>query len=144
MDPEECEAHLFVAHLFENVRTFYTGLNLNLDEDIPISLVDRDEMSRVHKRNYEMRWDIIGLATCRDDVQNTKTELKRRKKPTNKPGGKFRNTFRTANKQTNQRRKHNKLLFLFERPDYSVLMGMTLAHEMMHAWLRLEGNRKDW
>ncbi|BFG42767.1 hypothetical protein CerSpe_290410 [Prunus speciosa] len=33
--------------------------------------------------------------------------------------------------------KHNKLLLLFGRPD--VLMGMTLAHEMMHAWLRLQG-----
>lgn len=48
MDPKECE-----AHVFENVRRFYTTLNLNVD-DIPIALVDKDEMRRVREKNSEV------------------------------------------------------------------------------------------
>ncbi|CAL9023287.1 unnamed protein product [Prunus brigantina] len=133
-DPKECE-----KHIFENVRRFYTGLNLNLDEDIPISLVDKDEMSRVRRRNYEMHRGIIGLATSIWDFKpivtiNRCTKYEDRIEVEKK-----------ANKLTMAEsfaalfgsNKDNKLLLLFARPD--VLMGMTLAHEMMHAWLRLQG-----
>ncbi|XP_021830615.1 protein DA1-related 1-like [Prunus avium] len=134
MDPEECE-----KYIFENVRKFYTGLNPNLDEDIPISLVDKEEMSQVRKKNYEMRRDIIGLATSIWDFKPIVTINR---------CSKFEDRIeveKKTNKLTMVERfaalfgsnKHNKLLLLFGRPD--VLMGMTLAHEMMHAWLRLQG-----
>ncbi|PQM42746.1 hypothetical protein Pyn_24628 [Prunus yedoensis var. nudiflora] len=39
MDPEKCK-----VLIFENVHRFYASLNLKVDEDIPILLVDKDEM----------------------------------------------------------------------------------------------------
>lgn len=44
MDPEECK-----LLIFENVCRFYASLNLNVNEHIPILLVDKDEMSKFEK-----------------------------------------------------------------------------------------------
>ncbi|XP_021803386.1 protein DA1-like, partial [Prunus avium] len=132
MDPEKCK-----VLIFENVHRFYASLNLKVDEDIPILLVDKDEMIKFKNKKtetiptgiamYNYYKPIMTINRCTKYEDRIKVEKK-------------------ANKVTKLQllpafccgqREMIRLLLRFGWPD--VIMGMTLAHEMMHAWLRFQG-----
>ncbi|TQE09002.1 hypothetical protein C1H46_005385 [Malus baccata] len=120
LHPSKCK------RLIENVRKFYKKLGLQVDKKIPILLIDHDEIRRIHPN--EQMLNVVGLTThppytvmtiskCSRKGDNVEVQKKEIKKLASG--------------------KVSSILLLFGRSE--VMIGATLAHEMMHAWLALQG-----
>ncbi|XP_020409182.1 protein DA1-related 1 [Prunus persica] len=133
MDPEECE-----LLIFENVRRFYASLDLNVDEGIPILLVDRDEMIKFKDEKTETIPTGVAIFNYCTPIMtiNRCTKYEDRIKVEKKANKVVKRQLLAALFCCGQR-EMIRLLLQFGWPD--VLMGMTLAHEMMHAWLSFQG-----
>ncbi|XP_019245927.1 PREDICTED: protein DA1-related 1-like isoform X1 [Nicotiana attenuata] len=120
MDPEDC------MPLLDEVHRFFKGLNMKIKYYIPILLVDNDELIRIHKKSilgstlYEnFQLDAVNYVTrSTQRGENIKVVKEVEQLP---PG-----------------RKVKAVLILYGFPN-RIALGATLAHELMHAWMRVQG-----
>ncbi|XP_076893248.1 protein DA1-like isoform X2 [Bidens hawaiensis] len=130
MDTSECQP------LYLDIQAFYESLNMKVEQKIPLLLVERQALNEAMdgERNghYHMP-ETRGL--CLSEEQTISTVLRR-------PKGGMGNRvpdMRTEPYKLTRRCEVTAILILYGLP--RLLTGSILAHEMMHAWLRLQGYR---
>ncbi|KAL8232159.1 hypothetical protein R6Q57_001937 [Mikania cordata] len=128
MDTADCQP------LYLEIQQFFESLNMKLEQKIPLLLVERqalndamDGESNGHHRMPETR----GL--CLSEEQTVSTVLRQ---PRNGIGNWVPN-MRTEPYKLTRHSEVTAILVLHGLP--RLLTGSILAHEMMHAWLRLKG-----
>ncbi|OMO56820.1 Zinc finger, LIM-type [Corchorus capsularis] len=129
MDTHECQP------LYLEIQEFYEGLNMKVEQQVPLLLVERQalneamegEKNGVHHHLPETR----GL--CLSEEQTVTTVLRR---PRIGAGYRFIDMI-TEPYRLIRRCEVTAILILYGLP--RLLTGSILAHEMMHAYLRLKG-----
>ncbi|KAL2607604.1 hypothetical protein R1flu_026177 [Riccia fluitans] len=128
MDTKECQP------LYYNVLKFYKHLGMNIEQEIPMLLVERqalnaarDGESHGHRHTPETR----GLCLSEEQII-TSVYRKPSKSRGNKPF-----MVRTESQKLVRHCEVTAILVLYGLP--RLLTGSILAHELMHAWLRLDG-----
>ncbi|XP_061341405.1 protein DA1 [Gastrolobium bilobum] len=128
MDTNECQP------LYADIQKFYESLNMKLDQQVPLLLVERQALNEARegeKNGHYHMPETRGL--CLSEELST---ISRRPR------------LGTGNRAIDMRSQPYKLtprcdvtaiLILYGLP--RLLTGSILAHEMMHAWLRLKGYR---
>ncbi|XP_074566793.1 protein DA1-related 1-like [Curcuma longa] len=128
MDTTECQP------LYLEIQEFYEGLNMKVEQPIPLLLVERQALNEAmegEKNGTHHLPETRGL--CLSEEQIIRTVLKR---PIMGPGNRFINLI-TGPHRLVRRCEVTAILILYGLP--RLLTGSILAHEMMHAWLRLKG-----
>ncbi|XP_015890213.3 protein DA1-related 1-like [Ziziphus jujuba] len=128
MDTHECQP------LYLEIQEFYEGLNMKVEQQIPMLLVERQALNEAmegEKNGHHHMPETRGL--CLSEEQTVTTILRR---PRIGAG------YRIIDMITEPYRLIRKcevtaILVLYGLP--RLLTGSILAHEMMHAWLRLKG-----
>lgn len=128
MDTHECQP------LYLEIQEFYEGLNMKIEQQVPLLLVERQALNEAmegEKNGHHHMPETRGL--CLSEEQTISTILRR---PRIGAG------YRIIDMITEPYRlvRHcevTAILILFGLP--RLLTGSILAHEMMHAWLRLKG-----
>ncbi|CAA6667478.1 unnamed protein product [Spirodela intermedia] len=132
MDNSECHP------LFIDIQEFFEGLNMKVTQQIPLLLVERQALNEAmegeknggqHHHLPETR----GL--CLSEEQTVSTILRR---PRIGAGNRVMDMIREPYRLTRVC-EVTAILILYGLP--RLLTGSILAHEMMHAWLRLNGYR---
>ncbi|KAG8062780.1 hypothetical protein GUJ93_ZPchr0003g16656 [Zizania palustris] len=129
MDTNECQP------LYIDIQEFYEGLNMKVEQQIPLLLVERQAL------NEAMETEKIGhhlpetRGLCLSEEQIVRTILRR---PIIGPGNKIIHMI-TGPCKLVRRCEVTAILILYGLP--RLLTGSILAHEMMHAYLRLKGYR---
>ncbi|XP_027914870.1 protein DA1-related 1-like [Vigna unguiculata] len=128
MDTHECQP------LYLEIQEFYEGLNMKLEQQIPMLLVERQALNEAmegEKNGHHHLPETRGL--CLSEEQ-TVTTISRRPRI----GAGYRVTdMITEPFKLIRRCEVTAILVLYGLP--RLLTGSILAHEMMHAWLRLKG-----
>ncbi|KAL3616439.1 Protein DA1-related 1 [Castilleja foliolosa] len=127
MDTHECQP------LYLEIQEFYEGLYMKVEQQVPLLLVERQALNEAmegEKNGHHHMPETRGL--CLSEEQTVSTILRR---PT--IGG-----YRIVDMFTEPCKLVRKcevtaILILYSLP--RLLTGSILAHEMMHAWLRLKG-----
>ncbi|KAL1308108.1 hypothetical protein HN51_050040 [Arachis hypogaea] len=120
--------------LYHSIRDYYEGMNMKIGQQIPMLLVAREALNEAivgEKNAVHHMPETRGI--CLSEEQ-TITSIHR--KP--RHGGHRRMT-RTQNQMLVRRCEVTAILVLYGLP--RLLTGAILAHELMHAWLRLKGYR---
>jgi hypothetical protein len=128
MDTHECQP------LYLEIQEFYEGLNMKVEQQVPLLLVERpalNEAMDVEKHGHHHLPETRGL--CLSEEQTVTTVLRR---PRIGNGYRFIDMITEPYKVT-RRCEVTAILVLYGLP--RLLTGSILAHEMMHAWLRLKG-----
>ncbi|GAB2216522.1 hypothetical protein Droror1_Dr00024297 [Drosera rotundifolia] len=128
MDSGECQP------LYHAIRDYYEGMNMKLDQQIPMLLVERQALNEAivgEKNGYHHMPETRGL--CLSEEQ-TVTSIVRRPR-----FGKPLVGMRTQPHRLRRRCEVTAILVLYGLP--RLLTGAILAHELMHGWLRLKGYR---
>lgn len=129
-DTNECQP------LYLDIQAFYESLNMKVEQKIPLLLVERQALNEAMdgERNghYHMP-ETRGL--CLSEEQTVSTVLRR---PRIGMGNRAPD-MRTEPYKLTRRCEVTAILILYGLP--RLLTGSILAHEMMHAWLRLQGYR---
>ncbi|XP_058222751.1 protein DA1-like isoform X2 [Rhododendron vialii] len=126
MDTNECQP------LYLDIQVFYEGLNMRVEQQVPLLLVERQALNVAmdgEKRGHHHMPETRGL--CLSEEQTVSTILRR--------GGKRAMGMRTEPYKLTRRCEVTAILILYGLP--RLLTGSILAHEMMHAWLRIKGYR---
>lgn len=130
MDTSECQP------LYRDIQAFYESINMKVEQIIPLLLVERQALNEAMdgERNghYHMP-ETRGL--CLSEEQTISTVLRR---PKMGMGSRVPD-MRTEPYKLTRRCEVTAILILYGLP--RLLTGSILAHEMMHAWLRLQGYR---
>ncbi|KAI3684800.1 hypothetical protein L6452_34026 [Arctium lappa] len=130
MDTTACQP------LYLDIQQFYEGLDMKLEQKIPLLLVDmqalNEAMDGERNGHYHMP-ETRGL--CLSEEQTVSTVLRQ---PRIGIGNRVPNMRIEPYKLTG-RCEVTAILILYGLP--RLLTGSILAHEMMHAWLRLKGYR---
>ncbi|XP_042018209.1 protein DA1-related 2-like isoform X1 [Salvia splendens] len=129
MDTGDCQP------LYHAIRDYYEGLNMRIDQQIPMLLVERialNEAIEGEKHGYHHMPETRGL--CLSEEQ-TVTSVSRR--PRMERCGLV--GMRTQLQKLVRRCDVTAILVLYGLP--RLLTGAILAHELMHGWLRLNGYR---
>lgn len=129
MDTEECQP------VYIDIQEFYEGLNMKVEQQIPLLLVERqalNEAMETEKMGHHLP-ETRGL--CLSEEQIVRMILRR---PIIGPGNKIRD-ISTGPYKLARRCEVTAILVLYGLP--RLLTGYILAHEMMHAYLRLKGYR---
>ncbi|KAL4621012.1 hypothetical protein ACB092_06G197500 [Castanea dentata] len=127
MDTGDCQP------LYHSIRDFYEGMNMRLDQQIPMLLVERQALNEAivgEKNGLHHMPETRGL--CLSEEQ-TVTSI--RKRP--RIGGHRLVGMRTQPQKLIRRCEVTAILVLYGLP--RLLTGAILAHELMHGWLRLKG-----
>ncbi|KAL6551674.1 Protein DA1-related 1 [Orobanche gracilis] len=127
MDTHECQP------LYLEIQEFYEGLNMKVEQQVPLLLVERQALNEAmegEKNGHHHMAETRGL--CLSEEQTVSTILRRPR-----IGG-----YRIIDMFTEPYKLERKcevtaILILYGLP--RLLTGSILAHEMMHAWLRLKG-----
>ncbi|XP_074557460.1 protein DA1-related 1-like [Curcuma longa] len=130
MDTSECQP------LYLDIQEFYEGLNMKVEQQIPLLLVERQALNEAmegEKNGTHHLPETRGL--CLSEEQIVRTVLRR---PTMGPGNRLIDLI-TGSYRLVRRCEVTAILILYGLP--RLLTGSILAHEMMHAWLRLKGYR---
>ncbi|XP_024365337.1 protein DA1 [Physcomitrium patens] len=119
--------------LYREILKYYRSINMPIAQEIPMLLVARSALNAArdgekdgHTHNAETR----GL--CLSEEQTITTVY---------GGGKSRNPMRYLRTEKQKLTRHcevTAILVLYGLP--RLLTGSILAHELMHAWIRLQGN----
>lgn len=128
MDTNECQP------LYIEIREFYEGLNMKVQQQIPLLLVERQALNEAmegEKQGHHHLPETRGL--CLSEEQTVRTILRR---PVIGGGHRIIDMI-TEPYRLVRRCEVTAILILFGLP--RLLTGSILAHEMMHAWLRLNG-----
>lgn len=128
MDTHECQP------LYLEIQEFYEGLHMKIEQQIPMLLVERQALNEAmegEKNGHHHLPETRGL--CLSEEQTVPTILRR---PSIGAG------YRVIDMITEpfrliRRCEVTAILVLYGLP--RLLTGSILAHEMMHAWLRLKG-----
>ncbi|KAL8167642.1 hypothetical protein V2J09_009141 [Rumex salicifolius] len=128
MDTHECQP------LYLEIQDFYEGLNMKVEQQIPMLLVERQALNEAmegEKNGHHHLPETRGL--CLSEEQTISTILRRPKIGAGyRIIGMISEPYRLIRKC-----EVTAILILFGLP--RLLTGSILAHEMMHAWLRLNG-----
>lgn len=130
MDTGECQP------LYHEIRDFYEGMNMRLEQQIPMLLVERQALNEAmegEKDGHHHMPETRGL--CLSEEQTVNTIFK---KPRIGAGNRF-VEMRTESQKLTRNCEVTAILVLYGLP--RLLTGSILAHELMHAWLRLNGFR---
>ncbi|XP_010444941.1 PREDICTED: protein DA1-related 1-like [Camelina sativa] len=128
MDTHECQP------LYIDIREFYEGLHMKVEQQIPMLLVERSALNEAmegEKHGHHHLPETRGL--CLSEEQTVTTVLRR---PRIGAGYKLIDMI-TEPCRLIRRCEVTAILILYGLP--RLLTGSILAHEMMHAWLRLNG-----
>ncbi|CAO2817142.1 unnamed protein product [Amaranthus hypochondriacus] len=129
MDTGDCQP------LYHAIRDYYEGMNMRIDQQIPMLLVERQALNEAivgEKNGYHHMPETRGL--CLSEEQ-TVTSVHRRPRI----GGHRLVGMRTQPQKLTRRCEVTAILVLYGLP--RLLTGAILAHELMHGWLRLKGYR---
>lgn len=129
MDNGDCQP------LYHAIRDYYEGMNMRIDQQIPMLLVERQALNEAiegEKRASHHIPETRGL--CLSEEQ-TVTSIQRRPRV----GGLELVGMRTHPQKLNRKCEVTAILVLYGLP--RLLTGAILAHELMHGWLRLKGYR---
>jgi len=129
MDTNECQP------LYIDIQEFYEGMNMKVEQQVPLLLVERqalNEAMEAEKMGHHLP-ETRGL--CLSEEQIVRTILKR---PMIGPGNKIIDMI-TGPYKLVRLCEVTAILILYGLP--RLLTGSILAHEMMHAYLRLKGYR---
>nr|DAD40625.1 TPA_asm: hypothetical protein HUJ06_014948 [Nelumbo nucifera] len=128
MDTSECQP------LYLDIQEFYEGLNMQVKQQIPLLLVERQALNEAmegEKNGHHHMPETRGL--CLSEEQTVSTILRR---PRIGAGNRIIEMITEPYRLT-RRCEVTAILVLYGLP--RLLTGSILAHEMMHAWLRLNG-----
>lgn len=120
MDKSTCE------ELWLEVRTFFKKLNLDVEKCVPCYLIDKKEMHKLVRPAIHSTGEVLGVTT----TYNSQTIMIIDK--FSLEGGKI-----EVAMQLSSERHLISVLILFGYP--RVVTGSIMAHEMMHAWMRMKG-----
>lgn len=129
MDTGDCQP------LYHSIRDYYEGMNMRIDQQIPMLLVERHALNEAiegEKSGFHHMPETRGL--CLSEEQ-TVSSIQRRPKV----GSQGLIGMRTQPQKLQRRCEVTAILVLYGLP--RLLTGAILAHELMHAWLRLRGFR---
>ncbi|CAI9772967.1 unnamed protein product [Fraxinus pennsylvanica] len=129
MDTGDCQP------LYHGIRDFYEGMNMRIDQEIPMLLVERQALNDAiegEKHGFHHMPETRGL--CLSEEQTVTSILKRPR-----IGGRGLVGMRTQPQKLTRRCDVTAILVLYGLP--RLLTGAILAHELMHGWLRLNGYR---
>ncbi|KAL5224638.1 hypothetical protein ABZP36_011277 [Zizania latifolia] len=129
MDTPECQ------HLYMDIQEFFEGLNMKVEQQVPLLLVERqalNEAMEAEKNGHHLP-ETRGL--CLSEEQIVRTILRR---PSIGAGNRIMDMITGTYKLT-RRCEVTAILILYGLPRLQT--GSILAHEMMHAYLRLKGYR---
>lgn len=130
IDSNECQP------LYLDIQEFYEGLNMKVTQQVPLLLVERHALNEAmdgEKNGHYHMPETRGL--CLSEEQTVSTILRR---PRIGAGNRV-TDMRTEPYKLTRRCEVTAILILYGLP--RLLTGSILAHEMMHAWLRLRGYR---
>ncbi|KAL6995627.1 hypothetical protein U1Q18_005762 [Sarracenia purpurea var. burkii] len=130
MDSNECQP------LYLDIQEFYESLNMKVEQQVPLLLVERQALNEAmdgEKIGHHHMPETRGL--CLSEEQTVSTILRR---PKIGAGNRVMNMITEPYKLI-RRCEVTAILILYGLP--RLLTGSILAHEMMHAWLRLNGYR---
>ncbi|XP_040987055.1 protein DA1-related 1-like isoform X3 [Juglans microcarpa x Juglans regia] len=120
----------------ERMEEFYEGLNMKVEQQVPMLLVERQALNEAmegEKNGHHQLSEIRGL--CLSEVQTVPTISRRPR-----IGADYQFIgMRTEPYRLIRRCEVTAILILYGLP--RLLTGVILAHEMMHAWLKLKGYR---
>ncbi|XWS33712.1 hypothetical protein CRYUN_Cryun22dG0106900 [Craigia yunnanensis] len=128
MDTYECQP------LYLEIQEFYEGLNMKVEQKVPLLLVEKQALNEAmegEKNGHHHLPETRGL--CLSEEQTVTTVLRR---PRIGAGYQFIDMI-TEPHRLIRRCEVTAILILYGLP--RLLTGTILAHEMMHAWLRLKG-----
>ncbi|KAF5451396.1 hypothetical protein F2P56_026508 [Juglans regia] len=128
MDTHECQP------LYLEIQEFYEGLNMKVEQQVPMLLVERQALNEAmegEKNGHHHLPETRGL--CLSEEQTVTTILRR---PRIGAGYRIIDMI-TEPYRLSRRCEVTAILVLYGLP--RLLTGSILAHEMMHAWLRLKG-----
>ncbi|XP_050215833.1 protein DA1 [Mercurialis annua] len=128
MDTNECQP------LYLDIQEFYESLNMKVEQQVPLLLVERQALNEARegeKNGHYHMPETRGL--CLSEEQTISRVLKR---PRFGAGNRSVGMVTEPYKLT-RRCEVTAILILFGLP--RLLTGSILAHEMMHAWMRLKG-----
>lgn len=129
MDTGDCQP------LYHAIRDFYEGMNMRIDQQIPMLLVERQALNEAiigEKNGFHHMPETRGL--CLSEEQTVTTILRRPR-----IGGHQLVGMITYPQKLIRRCDVTAILVLYGLP--RLLTGAILAHELMHGWLRLKGYR---
>ncbi|GFQ06519.1 protein da1 [Phtheirospermum japonicum] len=127
MDTNECQP------LFIEIQEFFKGLNMKVTQNVPLLLVEKQALNVAmggEKHGHHHMPETRGL--CLSEEQTVSTILRRARIGAG-------NRVRTEPYKLTRHCEVTAILILYGLP--RLLTGTILAHEMMHAWLRLNGFR---
>lgn len=127
MDTHECQP------LYLEIQEFYEGLHMKVEQQVPLLLVERQALNEAmegEKNGHHHMPETRGL--CLSEEQTVSTILRRPKIGGYRIVDMFTEPYRLVRKC-----EVTAILILYGLP--RLLTGSILAHEMMHAWLRLKG-----
>ncbi|XP_008797001.1 protein DA1-related 1-like [Phoenix dactylifera] len=129
MDNSECQP------LYIDIQEFYEGLNMKVEQQIPLLLVERQALNEAMEgeKNGHHHTETRGLCLSEEQIV---TRILRR--PIIGPGNRIIDIL-TGPYRLVRQCDVTAILVLYGLP--RLLTGSILAHEMMHAWLRLKGFR---
>ncbi|KAE9591276.1 hypothetical protein Lal_00038585 [Lupinus albus] len=128
-DTGECQP------LYHAIRDYYEGMNMRIDQQVPMLLVGREALNEAivgEKNGFHHLPETRGL--CLSEEQ-TVTSVHRWPRV----GGNRLTGMRTQPQRLTRKCEVTAILVLYGLP--RLLTGAILAHELMHAWLRLKGYR---
>ncbi|KAL2498341.1 Protein DA1 [Abeliophyllum distichum] len=118
-----------------DVQEFYEGLDMKIEQEIPITLVNKKSMHESvygeEHEHHEKDGIIRGLCRSEEQIGN---RIRRRPKL---GAGNQESDMTTEPSKLNYNFEVTEILILYGLP--RLLTGSILAHEMMHAWLRING-----
>ncbi|XAR71979.1 hypothetical protein NMG60_11018453 [Bertholletia excelsa] len=129
MDPGDCQP------LYHAIRDYYEGMNMKIDQQIPMLLVERQALNDAivgEKNGFHHLPETRGLCLSEELIVPS---ISRRPKV----GGHRLVGMRTQHQKLTRKCEVTAILVLFGLP--RLLTGAILAHELMHGWLRLQGYR---
>ncbi|KAL9673867.1 hypothetical protein QQ045_030129 [Rhodiola kirilowii] len=129
MDTGDCQP------LYHTIRDYYEGMNMRLDQQIPMLLVERQALNEAivgEKSGYHHMPETRGL--CLSEEQTVSSILRRPR-----IGGQRLIGMRTQPQKLIRKCEVTAILVLYGLP--RLLTGSILTHELMHGWLRLKGYR---
>ncbi|XP_071739420.1 protein DA1-related 1-like [Rutidosis leptorrhynchoides] len=127
MDTHECQP------LYLEIQDFYEGLNMKIEQQVPLLLVERQALNEAmegEKHGHHHMSETRGL--CLSEEQTIRTIMGRPRIGAGRIMDMFTEPYRLV-----RRCEVTAILILYGLP--RLLTGSILAHEMMHAWLRLKG-----
>ncbi|KAL2459155.1 Protein DA1 [Forsythia ovata] len=128
MDTNACQP------LYLDIQEFYERLNMKVKQQVPLLLVERQALNEAmdgERHGHHHMPETRGL--CLSEEQTVSTILRR---PRMGAGNRVMD-MRTEPYKLTRRCEVTAILILYGLP--RLLTGSILAHEMMHAWLRLNG-----